>query len=164
VRRYQNWRSRSRSADLRRPQDFEVANIAREQLQIIVDKFKTESKPSTLQRMGLAGKSSKTKAVELLETSIEGEGYNEPLALVENLETEWKTNNGKVSLHPSIGVIADSFGQVYQAFKTICSTLDNHRSVLKLFPSQNNYASPLCGAVTILMKVSMLADSQQSNH
>jgi hypothetical protein len=49
--------------------------------------------------MGLAGKSSKTKAVELLETAIEGEGYSEPLALVENLETEWKTNNGKVGLN-----------------------------------------------------------------
>jgi hypothetical protein len=164
VSRNQNRRPRSMSADVHRPQDFEVANIAREQLQIIVDKFKKESKPSALQRMGLAGKSSKTKAVELLETSIEGEGYSEPLALVENLETEWKANNGKVGLTQYIVVLADTFGQVYQAFKTICGTLDNHRSVLKLFPSQNNYASPLCGAVTILMKVRTWTYSERFIH
>ena len=46
-----------------------------------------------------------------------------------------------------------TIGKVFAAFKKICSTLDDHKSILKVFPSQNNYTSPLVGSVTILMKV-----------
>lgn len=129
-------RSQKTGSHRQSSQDFEVANIAREQLQEIIDKFNGDLKPSTWQQLGFSHKPTKTKVAEALSQSVDGD-ISDLKRFVDNLEAEWK----------------EKHGPVYLAFRKICSTLDDHKSVLKVFPSQNNYASPLVGSVTILLKV-----------
>ncbi|TGJ83183.1 hypothetical protein E0Z10_g5585 [Xylaria hypoxylon] len=117
-------------------QDFDVAEIAREALQGIVDKFNEDAKPSMLQCIGISSaKSAKTKAIEVLENSTSGD-FNELKASVDNLEKKWK----------------ESHGPIYKAFKSLCGTLDDHKSLLALFPSQNIYTSVLAASLSCLMK------------
>ncbi|KAJ4292783.1 hypothetical protein N0V90_009446 [Kalmusia sp. IMI 367209] len=77
-------------------QDFEVANVAREQLQKMVDKFDEDAKPSTWQQLGLSHKSRKAKAAEVLRTSMDGD-ISELKASVNSLETEWKEKHGQAA-------------------------------------------------------------------
>ncbi|KAI1348457.1 hypothetical protein F5Y01DRAFT_306769 [Xylaria sp. FL0043] len=125
------------SADNRNSsQDFDVAEIAREVLQRTIEKFNGDAKPSVLQRMGISSsKSSKTKATELLENTVHGH-FTEIRASVDNLEIAWK----------------ESHGSIYKAFKRICDTLDDHRSMLAIFPSEDNYTSVLAASFSCLMK------------
>jgi hypothetical protein len=44
--------------------------------------------------------------------------------------------------------------EIYNAFKKLCGTLDDHKSIFAIFPSQNNYASVLCASLSCLVKVS----------
>lgn len=81
-----------------RHQDFEVAEIARTELQKVVNKFSEDAKPTRLERIGFKGKSSKTKAGELLAKSAEGD-FNDLKASVDNLEEKWKENHGPVSIN-----------------------------------------------------------------
>ena len=59
-----------------RPNDFDVAKIARVALQAVVDRFNVDAKPSMLQRMKTSTKSAKEKATKVLEDSIHGD-FNE---------------------------------------------------------------------------------------
>jgi hypothetical protein len=79
-----------------RPHDFEIAEIAKNALQNMVDKYLEDAKPSTLQRMGFNVKSSRTKAVEVLEGSLQSD-VKELKASVDNLEAKWKESHGPVS-------------------------------------------------------------------
>ena len=79
-----------------RPRDFDVAEIARTELQKVVNKFNEDAKPTGLARMGFRVKSSKTKAGELLENSVEGD-FNDLRVSVDNLEEKWKESHGPVS-------------------------------------------------------------------
>ena len=81
-----------------RPQDFDVAEIARTELQKVVDKFNEDAKPTGLARMGFRGKTSKTKAGEVLEKSVEGD-FNDLKASVDNLEEKWKESHWPVSVN-----------------------------------------------------------------
>ncbi|KAF2967369.1 hypothetical protein GQX73_g6225 [Xylaria multiplex] len=118
------------------PQDFDMAEIAREALQGIINKFNEDAKPSMLQRMGISSsKPAKTRAIEVLENSTHGD-FNELKASVDNLEKKWK----------------ESHGLIYKAFKRICGTLDDHRSILAVFPSQNIYTAVLAASISCLMK------------
>ena len=81
-----------------RPQDFDVAEIARTELQKVVDKFNEDAKPTGLARMGFRVKSSKTKAGELLENAVEGD-FNDLRVSVDNLEQKWKESHGPVSVN-----------------------------------------------------------------
>jgi hypothetical protein len=81
-----------------RPHDFGVAEIARTELQKVVNKFNEDAKPTGWARMGFGGKSSKTKAGELLEKSVEGD-FNDLKASVDNLEAKWKESHGPVSVN-----------------------------------------------------------------
>ncbi|KAI1289048.1 hypothetical protein F5Y03DRAFT_378571 [Xylaria venustula] len=116
--------------------DFDVAEIAREALQKIVEKFNEDAKPSMLQRMRISSaKSSQTKATEVLQNSLQGD-FNELKASVDNLEKKWKEGHGRI----------------YKAFKSICSTLDDHTSILAMFPSQDNYTSILAASFSCVLK------------
>ncbi|OAK94708.1 hypothetical protein IQ06DRAFT_381858 [Phaeosphaeriaceae sp. SRC1lsM3a] len=116
-------------------QEFEVVDIAKEQLCQIIARFDADAKPSFWPMMGSSRKSTTNKVAEVLRDSTSTD-FDKLKNSVENLEVDWKNRHGPV----------------FAAFKKLCSTLDDHRSILKVFPSQNNYASPLVGSVTILMK------------
>ncbi|KAJ2995712.1 hypothetical protein NUW58_g1197 [Xylaria curta] len=105
------------------PQDFDIAKIAREALQRMVNECNENAKPSMLQRVGISTKSSKAKATGVLEDSLHD--FNELKVSVKELEKEWK----------------ESHGPIYNAFKKLCNTLDDHKSLLAIFPSQNIYTS-----------------------
>jgi hypothetical protein len=79
-----------------RIQDFDIAEIARGELQKVIDKFKEDVTLTIRQRLGISSKSAKTKTVELLEESVQT-NYNELKEAVDELETGWKENNGAVS-------------------------------------------------------------------
>ncbi|KAI0537931.1 hypothetical protein GGR58DRAFT_469946 [Xylaria digitata] len=118
------------------PQDFDMAEIAREALRGVIDKFNEDAKPSMLQRIGISSsKPAKTRALEVLENSTHGD-LNELKASVDNLERKWK----------------ESHGPIYKAFKNICGTLDDHKSILAVFPSQNIYTSVLAASLSCLIK------------
>lgn len=79
----------------RSPEDFESANVAREQLQKIVDKFDEDAKPSTLQKLGFSHTPMKTKVADVLRNSIQGD-IDDLKVSIDNLEIEWKEKNGPV--------------------------------------------------------------------
>lgn len=82
---------------MRRAEDFEVANIAREQLQKMVEQFEKDAKTSTWQQLGFSHKSRKGKVAEMFRKSMDG-GISDLKASVDNLETEWKDNHGLVRM------------------------------------------------------------------
>jgi hypothetical protein len=78
-----------------RPDDFSVAEIARQELQRAVESFKKETKLEWRQRLGVKTKSAKDKSVDLLEQST-ATNFNELKSIVDKLEDDWKKNNGVV--------------------------------------------------------------------
>ncbi|KAI8947805.1 hypothetical protein F4801DRAFT_559346 [Xylaria longipes] len=116
------------------PQDFDVAELAREALRRMVNEFNDNAKPSVLQLVGISPRSAKTKATEVLGDAVHD--FHELKASVEKLEKNWKENHGPI----------------YNAFKKICGTLDDHKSLLAVFPSQNIYTSVLAGSLSCLVK------------
>jgi hypothetical protein len=79
-----------------RPRDFDIAEIAREELRNMIITF-NETKPSTFQRLGLQkGKSTKAKAIEVLEEAVRGD-FNDLKASIDEMEEKWKSNHGPVS-------------------------------------------------------------------
>lgn len=80
-----------------RPRDFDVAEIAKTALQKTVDEFNENAKPTTLQRMGFSGKSTKEKAVEVLAGAANGD-LEDLKASIDNLDETWKGRHGRVSL------------------------------------------------------------------
>jgi hypothetical protein len=79
------------------PDDFEIANVAREQVEKIIEKFNRDSKPSTWQQLGFSHKSTKAKVMEVLQESTNGD-LNDLRTLVDNLEIGWKETHGPVRL------------------------------------------------------------------
>lgn len=76
-------------------QDFDVANLAREQIENVVNKFNQEAKKSAWEHLGFMHKTSKQKAVEVLQDHT-NKDFNDLKALVDNLEGEWKEAHGPV--------------------------------------------------------------------
>ncbi|KAI1483503.1 hypothetical protein F4774DRAFT_367774 [Daldinia eschscholtzii] len=115
--------------------DFIASEIAKDVLSKTVDKFIENEKPSLLQRIGFSHKSAKSKATNALLDLVE----KDPKELeksIDDLEENWKKNNGRI----------------YRSFKTLCKTLDDHRAVFAIFPSQNEYVSVLCSSLSCLVK------------
>ncbi|KAI0891984.1 hypothetical protein F4806DRAFT_481308 [Annulohypoxylon nitens] len=115
--------------------DFIASDIARDTLKKMVDKFVEEEKPSMLQRMGIPYKSTKQKAREVLKDMVERD-VSELKTSIDKLEEKWKENNGPV----------------YKIFKKLCKTLDDHKAVFSIFPSQNDYTSVLVSSISCLVK------------
>lgn len=61
----------------------------------MVDKFTEDAKPSAWQRMGVKIKPAKTKAIEVLNDSVETD-FTELRASIDNLEEKWKESHGPV--------------------------------------------------------------------
>ncbi|KAI1378366.1 hypothetical protein F4677DRAFT_443578 [Hypoxylon crocopeplum] len=115
--------------------DFIASDIARETLQKMVNKFVENEKPSMLQRMGISHKSTKSKANEVLKSMVESD-VGELEAAIDGLEEDWKKRNGRI----------------YGAFKVLCMTLEDHKAVFAIFPSQSEYTSVLCSSLSCLVK------------
>ncbi|KAI0809846.1 hypothetical protein GGR55DRAFT_689098 [Xylaria sp. FL0064] len=112
------------------PADYSISGNRQEALQRTIGRFSEDAKPSMLQRMGISSsKSSKTKATELLEDVVHGD-FTEIKASVNNLETTWKESHGS----------------------RICGTLDDHRNILAIFLSEDNYTPVLAASFSCLMK------------
>ncbi|KAI1174268.1 hypothetical protein F4777DRAFT_554453 [Nemania sp. FL0916] len=136
------------------PEDFDVARIAREALDGVVSKFKADAKPSLLQRMKISSsKSERATAIGLLEKSVNNDA-DDLKVTVSTIEQKWKEGHGRI----------------YQTFKRICRTLDDHKGVFAVFPSQNMYTSVLSASLSCLVKAAknhsdiaeMLSDSVAS--
>ena len=84
------------TSDGNRPEDFDVAEIARQELQNVVEKFRKESGLTWRQRLGITNKSAKTKAIDILE-KLDETDFNQLKDAVDELEDSWKQNNGSVS-------------------------------------------------------------------
>lgn len=81
----------------RSSQDFEVANIAREQLQKLIDKFNGDLKPSTWQQLGFLHKPAKNKVADVLSQSVDGD-ISDLKDFVGSLEVDWKQKHGPVGI------------------------------------------------------------------
>ncbi|KAF2236171.1 hypothetical protein EV356DRAFT_443570 [Viridothelium virens] len=123
------------SKDKPLPEDFDAAEIARQELQKVLEAFRKEAKLTWRQRLGSTSKSAKTKAIDVLEISNET-NFNQLKNTIDTLEDSWKRENGVV----------------YNAFKKVAGTFEEHRTILKMFPSENNYASVICGSLSCLLK------------
>ncbi|CAI6302218.1 unnamed protein product [Periconia digitata] len=119
--------------------DFEVAAIAKQELQEVIKEFEKDVRHSKSHQFVFSNGASKTKVIQVLQEAV-GKEMETLKSSVDSLEAEWK----------------ESHGLVYDAFKKICRTLDDHKSILKVFPSQNNYASPLVGSITIIIQAAKL--------
>lgn len=73
-----------------------MADIAREQLQRIVDKFDDDAKPSRWQQFGLTHSARKEKATEVIRTSMNN-GIDDLKTSIDSLEISWKKEHGTVS-------------------------------------------------------------------
>lgn len=62
----------------------------------MVDKFNQDAKPSVLQRIGIRGKSSAAKSIEMLESSMEDDS-NDLKTTVDDLHEKWREGHGPVS-------------------------------------------------------------------
>ncbi|RYC65181.1 hypothetical protein CHU98_g1062 [Xylaria longipes] len=81
------------------PQDFDVAELAREALRRMVNEFNDNAKPSVLQLVGISPRSAKTKATEVLGDAVHD--FHELKASVEKLEKNWKENHGPAAKNHS---------------------------------------------------------------
>ncbi|KAI0151598.1 hypothetical protein GGR57DRAFT_513917 [Xylariaceae sp. FL1272] len=113
--------------------DFGVAEVALEALQKVVDEFYEVGKPSKLQIFGGSHKSANAKAAEVLNNA---NNLDDIKRSVEDIDKSWK----------------ESHGPVYNAFQRLCGTLDDHKSLLAIFPSQNIYTSVLTSSLSCLIK------------
>jgi hypothetical protein len=85
-----------------RPVDFQVANIARNALNDVVEKFVGDrSKQITGSRMGITFKSAKTKANEMLQDSVDCD-FVELQNSLDNLQEQWKGGQGPVGVAPRL--------------------------------------------------------------
>ncbi|KAF4961385.1 hypothetical protein FSARC_10201 [Fusarium sarcochroum] len=119
------------------PRDFEIAEIARVELETVVKEFIEDhkSKPSKLQRVGIHIKPSKDKAIEVLQSSVET-NFSELKDSIDQLETNWKAKHGRI----------------YNSLEKLCETFEGHKSVFAIFPSQGEYTSVFCGGLSCLVK------------
>lgn len=78
-----------------------------------------------------------------LQTSEEISSWDQVETIVSAVQAQWE-RKGKQSL------VERAKGQ----FRRMCQGLDNHASVLKMIPSENNYTSLIVGSVTMIIKVS----------
>ncbi|KAI8960210.1 hypothetical protein F5Y11DRAFT_358597 [Daldinia sp. FL1419] len=115
--------------------DFVASEIAKDALLKMVNKFIENEKPSTLKRVGFSHKSAKSKASSMLLDMVESDP-KELEASIDDLEESWKQKNGRI----------------YRVFKRLCKTLDDHKAVFSIFPSQNEYVSILCSSISCLVK------------
>ncbi|KAL9079589.1 MAG: hypothetical protein Q9157_001526 [Trypethelium eluteriae] len=91
--------------DSRRPEDFDAAEIARQELQKVLEAFRKEAKLTWRQRLGSTSKSAKTKAIDVLEISTET-NFNQLKNTINTLEDSWKRENGVAAKnHTDIAVL-----------------------------------------------------------
>ncbi|KAI0850705.1 hypothetical protein F5Y00DRAFT_268133 [Daldinia vernicosa] len=115
--------------------DFVASEIAKNALLQMVNKFIENEKPSMLQRIGFSHKPAKSKANSILLDLVQSDP-KELEATIDNLEENWKQKNGRI----------------YRTFKLLCKTLDDHKAVFSIFPSQNEYTSILCSSISCFVK------------
>ncbi|KAL9090014.1 MAG: hypothetical protein Q9165_005544 [Trypethelium subeluteriae] len=114
--------------------DFDVAELAREALRQACDKFARNTKPSSLSRIGIQRKSARSKANGILQGSLIG-SITELESAISTLETGWVKDHGRV----------------YKNFQRLCKSLDAHKKVFEIFPSQNTYVAVLSGSLSVLL-------------
>jgi hypothetical protein len=56
------------------------------------------------------------------------------------------------------GAVADKYDQFSRRFRSICGGLDAHKNAFEIFPSQNNYASVLCGSLSLIVSAAVNHD------
>lgn len=78
-----------------------------------------------------------------LQTNEEISNWDQVETIVSAVQAQWE---GK-SRHSVIN-------RVKGHFRRMCQGLNNHASVLKMIPSENNYTSLIVGSVTMIIKVS----------
>ncbi|EFQ94164.1 hypothetical protein PTT_08250 [Pyrenophora teres f. teres 0-1] len=120
---------------------FHAAESARLALMETCKIFETQERVSTLSKIGFSRKPARTAANTALQSRV-ADGFVHLSEYIGNLETEWKSKQGRAA----------------QRFRSICGGLDAHESAFKLFPSQNEYASVLCGGLKLIITAAVNHD------
>ena len=116
---------------------FDGAQAARNALKESFEKCLAETKAARKESLlGFPRSSSKQKADDKLREYIDA-GFEGVTTMVTNLDNDWKKSHSKV----------------YNNFQGLCDTVNSHKAVFALFPSQSLYGSVLCGSFTLLINV-----------
>ncbi|KAJ5703869.1 hypothetical protein N7493_011007 [Penicillium malachiteum] len=119
--------------------------IARQTLQSQCEEFfksveqkdEADKKKSSMRRMF-----HRNNAEQKLAQEMRGRGQftvDQVTSMTTELEEQWNESNGKVATN----------------FMKICQKLNDHKQIFQCFPSQSDYTSTLCGAVTMIIQASI---------
>jgi hypothetical protein len=75
--------------------DFQAADVAKEQLQRIIEEYDQNERPSVRQKLGFSHKPAKAKVAEVLRRSMD-EDIIDLETSINNIEEEWKDANNSV--------------------------------------------------------------------
>ncbi|KAL9090668.1 MAG: hypothetical protein Q9165_005156 [Trypethelium subeluteriae] len=85
--------------------DFDVAEIARQELQKVLEVFRKEAKLTWRRRLGSTSKSAKTRAIDVFDMSIETD-FSQLKNAIDTLEDSWKQEHGVAAKnHTDIAVL-----------------------------------------------------------
>ncbi|KAF1352757.1 hypothetical protein EJ07DRAFT_135856 [Lizonia empirigonia] len=120
----------------------QATEAARAALQKTCEEFFKVEKPSGLAKVFRLGRKSSRTAVNEVMQQYVASNIEELRDVVEGLEAKWQEKQTK------------AFGYL----RRLCSALHAHKKALALLPSQNNYASTLCGGLTLLISAAVNYD------
>ncbi|EDU45003.1 hypothetical protein PtrSN002B_011279 [Pyrenophora tritici-repentis] len=120
---------------------FHAAESARLALVKTCKTFETQEQPSTLSKIGFNRKPARSTANTALQSRV-ADGFVHLSEYIGNLETEWRSKQGRAA----------------QRFRSICGGLNAHKSAFEIFPSQNEYASALCGGLKLIVTAAVNHD------
>ncbi|KAH8679033.1 hypothetical protein BGZ60DRAFT_255871 [Tricladium varicosporioides] len=121
---------------------FNPAEVARKGLEECCLRLSKEIDSVKDSKFSISRKSAKMKAnAEII--ALTGSDFSGVTALVNGLEVGWKQKHQKV----------------YHRFVGICESLNSHKEIFAIFPSQSMYTSIFCGALSMLVKAAVNHDT-----
>ncbi len=121
------------------------AKILEQQWKSFSHFLETESEEETAKRNRKFWKK-KTDGATSVRWQVEGQsgqppGLGDVIAAVRSVEQKWKEKDRFIG------------GKPQKLFRSFCNSLQGHSNMLQMLPSQNQYLSIFCGALTSLLEV-----------
>ncbi|KAH7088210.1 hypothetical protein FB567DRAFT_559899 [Paraphoma chrysanthemicola] len=113
---------------------FHAAEIARLALKETCDRLEMTENAPKLSKLSFRQKTARAAANDAVGDKI-GYGFAQLSVFVKATEGEWKSKQGEPA----------------RRFRSLCGSLDAHKNVFAIFPSQNEYASVLCGSLKLII-------------
>ncbi|KAF1930615.1 uncharacterized protein M421DRAFT_412885 [Didymella exigua CBS 183.55] len=125
---------------------FHQAEVAKKTLNRTCEEFFKQERSSGLAKFfGIRRKQSRHAADQVMQQYV-ATNVEELRAVVEELDLKWREKQSRAS------------ASLIQQQTALCSTLHAHKKAFALLPSQNNYASSLCGGLTLLISAAVNYD------